>query len=63
MIRDVMQTAGLEGFAEFGILVFVLAFAMILTNAFFGMKKDEFERMRHMPLDGGESDPVDSEYA
>lgn len=62
MIRDVMQTAGLEGFAEFGIVVFVLAFIMILTNAFFGMKKDDVERMRHLPLEG-EEEHAESEYA
>ena len=62
MTRELMQTAGLEGFAEFGIVVFVLAFAMILTNAFFGMKRDDIERMRHLPLEGKE-EHSESEYA
>ena len=43
-------------------MVFVLAFAMILTNAFFGMKKDDVERMRHLPLEG-EEEHAESEYA
>ena len=49
-----MESAGLAGFAEIGIIIFMVSFAMILLNAFFGMSDRDEDEALHMPLDGGE---------
>lgn len=56
MIRQVMEQAGLVGFAELGIIIFVVSFLMILINAFFGMSDEDEQEVLHMPLDSGEID-------
>ena len=50
MFREVMQNAGLEIFAEVGILFFVGSFVMILALAFFGMSNKEREHALYLPL-------------
>lgn len=54
MIRDVMQSAGLQGYAEIGILIFVFSFLMILALAFFGMDRQARHEALHMPLQDDE---------
>lgn len=57
MRREVMANAGLEAFAEVGILVFFLVFLAILARAAF-MRRDEVNTMLHLPLD---ETPVEEE--
>lgn len=51
MMREVMQNAGLSGFAEIGILIFFGSFLMIFLLAFFGMSDKERDEMMHAPLE------------
>lgn len=55
MIRDVIQAAGLEGFAEIGVVLFVLAFSLILITTYFGLKPGEIDALRRAPLDPEEA--------
>jgi len=50
MIRDVMESAGLEGFAEIGLIIFVIAFLLVVLRVFFLNKEKADERSR-LPLD------------
>jgi hypothetical protein len=49
MIRDVVQNAGLEGFAELGLVMFVTAFLLVLTRVYF-MTPQEAEEQASIPL-------------
>lgn len=53
MMREVMQNAGLEAFAELGLALFFAAFAAAVIRALF-MKPDEVEHIEALPLDEGE---------
>lgn len=54
MRRDVMQTAGLEMFAEVAIVLFFLAFAGIVLRTML-RRKDELVEIQNLPLfDGNE---------
>ncbi len=55
MFREVMQNAGLEAYAEIGVLIFFGSFFMILMLAFFGMSNKEREAALHMPLQEDEA--------
>ena len=55
MERDVISDAGLTGFAEIGLIIFVVVFLMIIARAFF-MKKDRVEHMEKLPLEDGQED-------
>lgn len=52
MNRDVMQAAGLEVYAEIGIVIFVVAFALVLARVYL-MKKSEANACGNIPLDDG----------
>lgn len=49
MFRDVMQNAGLEFFAEMGLVIFAVTFVSILLRAAL-VKKDEANHMSALPL-------------
>ena len=53
MFKEVMRDAGLAGFAELGLIFFVVAFAMILVLAFFGMSHKERVEVSRLPLADG----------
>lgn len=50
MIRDVMQSAGLHGYAQLGLIIFTLSFAMIVAVAVFGRSRSEEEELLSLPL-------------
>ena len=50
MFREVMQHAGLEIFAEVGVLFFFGSFLMILALAMFGMSSAERHQALNLPL-------------
>lgn len=56
MFKEVMRSAGLVGFAEVGLVLFVCAFAMILLLAFFGMSKQARREVSMLPLADGLSE-------
>ncbi len=53
MFKEVLRSAGLVGFAEIGLVLFVFAFAMILMLAFFGMSKQTRREVSMLPLADG----------
>ena len=57
-----MQSAGLDGFAQIGVIIFFLSFIMILAIAFFGRSKQEEEELLSLPLnpydDGSHGEPL-----
>ncbi len=59
MHRDVMQNAGLEFFAEIGLIIFVLAFTVMLVRLFF-FKKDTIQHISALPLQHDEGTPEGS---
>ncbi len=52
MNRDVMQSAGLEIYAEIGIVFFLVGFLLVLIRVGF-MKKSEVEECGNLPLSDG----------
>ena len=53
MKRDVMETAGLEMFAEIAIVIFFVTFTIIVIRALL-MRKSKIEHAKNLPLDEGE---------
>ena len=52
MKREVMEHAGLTAFAEIGIVLFLVAFFLILVRVFI-MRKDQADEMANIPLEDG----------
>ena len=53
MHRDVISNADLSQFAEYGLVIFVTVFILIILRALF-MKKERVEHMEKLPLDDGQ---------
>ena len=51
MMRDVMQTAGLVGFAELGLLLFTFAFGLAIARVIWGMSRAEADAASQLPLE------------
>lgn len=51
MFKEIMQNSGLAGFAEVGLVIFLVTFVLIVVRAFFGMSQDEERNVSHLPLD------------
>lgn len=56
MRKDIMENAGLTLFAEIGVILFVVVFALILLRTIF-MSKEKVKYAGNLPLDGGELEP------
>lgn len=52
MRREVVENANLSIFAEVGIVIFVIAFILVLIRVFF-MKKSKEDELGRIPLDDG----------
>jgi len=50
-LSEIMAQAGLEKFAEVGLVLFLVLFAGILIYTFRRRNKARFDRARRMPLD------------
>lgn len=50
MIRDVVENAGLEGFAEIGLILFLVAFLFVVLRIVF-LSKEQAEEHSKLPLD------------
>lgn len=61
MKRVVMESAGLAGFAEVGLILFLIGFALVVIRVAL-MKRDEVEHLEALPLDevGGQPAEVSS---
>lgn len=53
MLREVVQNAGLEAFAEVGIIVFFISFVAVVGRTFLTRNRD-LESVRNLPLEGDE---------
>lgn len=54
-LSDVMSAAGLAGYAEIGLCIFLLVFLSVTVRTFRGGMRQEFERMGALPLLGEEA--------
>lgn len=61
MERDVIADAGLAGFAEVGLVIFVVVFFMIIARALL-MKKKRAQQMANLPLDDGQDGPTKARH-
>ena len=50
-LSDIMAHAGLAGYAEVALVLFLLAFAVILWRVFLPSRTAEYERAARLPLD------------
>lgn len=50
MKREVMESAGLEMFAEIGLVLFLLGFLFVIIRVVL-LKSDEVEHLESLPLD------------
>lgn len=55
MHKDVIATAELGDLAQFSLMLFVGAFALIMIRAFL-MKQERTDHLKTLPLDDGEAD-------
>ena len=50
-LSEIMSHAGLSGYAEVALVIFLAAFLLILVGVFAPSRKQEFEADSRMPLD------------
>ena len=55
-LTDVVSGAGLSGYAEIALVIFLVAFIGIVISLFAPSKRLTHERMRHLPMDGESAD-------
>jgi len=51
-LTDVVSGAGLSGYAEIALVIFLIAFIGVVISLFVPSKRLTYERMRQLPLDG-----------
>ena len=56
MIRDVLENSGLAGFAEIGLVLFLIAFLLVVLRVWW-MDREEADDRAQMPLDDDASEP------
>jgi len=50
-LSDVVSAAGLSGYAEIALVIFLIAFIGVVISLFAPSKRLTYERMRHLPMD------------
>jgi|WetSurMetagenome_2_1015567.scaffolds.fasta_scaffold2210396_1 cbb3-type cytochrome oxidase subunit 3 len=50
-LSEIMSHAGLSGYAEIALVIFLVAFLLIAVAVFAPSRKQEFEAASRMPLD------------
>jgi len=50
-LSDIMSHAGLSGYAEVALVIFLIAFLLIAVGVFAPSRKREFDEASRMPLD------------
>ena len=53
-LSDIMGGAGLAGYAEIALILFLLAFAAVAVRTLRWSDRREIEYLRHLPLDDGD---------
>lgn len=56
-LTDIMSGSGLVHFAEAALLLFVLAFLLVVARTFAPGRRAELDRIRHLPLDDDDAPP------
>ena len=59
-LSDIMSHAGLAGYAEVGLVLFLFAFVLIVVRLWLRRDRDHAERMSRMPLDDEPRAPAPS---
>jgi cbb3-type cytochrome oxidase subunit 3 len=55
-LSDIVSGAGLSGYAEIALVLFLLAFLGVVVSLFLPSRQRTYERMRHIMLDRDSSD-------
>jgi cbb3-type cytochrome oxidase subunit 3 len=55
-LTDVVSGAGLSGYAEIALILFVIAFLGVVVSLFLPSRQRVYERMRHLPVDRDSSE-------
>ncbi len=50
-LTNVVSGAGLSGYAEIALVIFLIAFIGVVISLFAPSKRVTYERMRHLPMD------------
>lgn len=53
-LSDVVGHSGLSGYAEVALILFFVAFLLVVAQVFWPGRRDELERASQLPLDDGE---------
>ena len=56
-LSDIVSHAGLHGYAEAALVLFVLAFIAIVVRVFAPSRKDEMDAMARKPLEDDRGNP------
>ena len=54
-LTDVVSGAGLSGYAEIALVIFLIAFIGVVISLFAPSKRATYERMRHLPMDDNDA--------
>jgi hypothetical protein len=60
-LSDIMSQMGLESYAEVGLVIFMLLFALIAVRLVFFTSQRDIEHAAHLPLDGQAPQATDTE--
>ena len=50
-LTDVVSGAGLSGYAEIALVLFLLAFVGVVVSLFLPSRQRVYEHLRHLPID------------
>ena len=50
-LTDIMSNAGLSGYAEIALVLFLVAFSVVVLRIFLPSRRQDLERAGRMPLD------------
>lgn len=56
-LTDVVSGAGLSGYAEIALVIFLVAFIGIVISLFLPSRQRTFERLRRLPIEHDSSEP------
>lgn len=58
-LSEIMAAAGLSGWAQVALVLFLVAFLVIAIGVFAPSRRAEFDRARRLPLEDGPNTPRD----
>ena len=57
-LTDVVSGAGLSGYAEIALVIFLIAFVGVVISLFLPSRQKTYEHLRHLPIDS--DNPADA---